>query len=76
MPLIKNTAPSKKVLFKAKIESNIQKQINDYCSWAGVNDPAVFLSEAALFLFKSDKEWKKHLKESSKASLSEVGSES
>ena len=74
MPLIQNKPPSKKVTFKAKIESTIQDQIDDYCSWAGVNDPAVFLSEAALFLFKSDKDWKKHLKESDKASA--MGSES
>lgn len=61
MPLIKNKKITSKVNLKGKeVSSEIYSKIEEYCSWAHIDDLGHFFEEAALHVFKSDKDWKKH----------------
>ncbi len=63
MPLIKNKPPQVKVNLRNKeISSEVYSKIEKYCSWAEIEDIGVFIEEAALHVFKADKEFKTHLK--------------
>jgi hypothetical protein len=64
MALIKNRPPQTKTKLNGKeISTFVFNEIEQYCDWAGVKDIGVFIEEAALLVFKSDKDWKKHLKQ-------------
>lgn len=59
MPLIKNKAPQTKINLRGKeISSIVFKEIQDYCQWAEIDDIGLFLEEASIHVFKSDKDWK------------------
>lgn len=63
MPLIKNKSPQTKVNLRNKeISSEVYSLVEKYCSWAEIEDIGVFFEEAALHVFKSDKEFKTYLK--------------
>jgi hypothetical protein len=57
MPLIKNKLPQTKTNLRGKeISTDVYHQIEQYCEWANVDDISIFFEEAALHIFKSDKE--------------------
>tara|TARA_B110000908_G_C9933904_1_gene305191 strand:+ start:147 stop:350 length:204 start_codon:yes stop_codon:yes gene_type:complete len=63
MPLIKNKAPQEKTNLRGKeISSEIFSQVEKYCAWAEIQDLGVFFEEAAIHIFKLDKEFKAYLK--------------
>ena len=69
MSIIKRKTEAKKERVKLELSSDINQQINDYMQWAGIDDIGYFFEEAALFVFKQDREWKKHLKNKKKESI-------
>ena len=63
MPIINTQNKTKKIKLKTQeIDSNIYDEINEYCSWVGIDDISFFIEEAARHVFKTDSEWKKHKK--------------
>lgn len=60
----------KKIVEQTKIKLAIDKdlfdQINDYCSWVGISDINDFFTLSAQFILDSDKDWKNHLRTSTK----------
>ncbi|MBN9230102.1 MAG: hypothetical protein BGO90_14670 [Legionella sp. 40-6] len=62
MAIISGQRAKTKEKIKAEIDSDTLKQIERYCSWAGINDLGIFIEEASHFIFSKDKEWKKMVK--------------
>lgn len=67
MPLIK-PVDREAVSVKIKLAKALNHEIEQYIEWAGIIDKEFFLSEAAKYLLKMDKEWKVY-KESQKICL-------
>ena len=64
MALIKNRPPQTKSKLNGKeISSIVYEKIEKYCQWANLKDLGIFFEEAAELVFKSDKDWKKFIKE-------------
>lgn len=73
MPLIKNKLPQTKTNLRGKeISTDVYHQIEKYCEWAGIDDMAIFLEEAALHVFKSDKDWKAQQKKQVSKTADEI----
>lgn len=66
MPIINNAHAQKKTKIKTAINSGIFETINEYCSWADIQDLGFFIEEAASFVFAKDRDWKQHKKNSKK----------
>lgn len=66
MSLIKRKTDNKKDKLRIELSTDINNQIQEYMKWAGIDDIGYFFEEASLFVFKQDKEWKKHLKNKEK----------
>ena len=64
MPIIKSDKSKKTEKVKFIVDSSLLSEINDYCKWAKVDDIGVFFAQAAEFVLKKDKDWKKHNKKS------------
>ena len=67
MAIITGNRSTKKEKIKVEISADILKQIQQYCSWAKINDIGFFIEEAAYFVFAKDKEWKQHQKATKKS---------
>lgn len=65
MPIIKSDKNKKFEKIKFSINSSMLAEIKEYCKWASVNDIGMFFEQAAEFILKKDKEWKKHKKNKS-----------
>ncbi|KTC89854.1 hypothetical protein OQJ18_06770 [Fluoribacter dumoffii] len=63
MAIIKQKSEAKKEKLKIQLSEETFKMINEYCSWSKIDDISYFIEEAANFVFKKDKEWKKYLEE-------------
>lgn len=64
MPIIKfNKNKKLEKVGKFSIESNLLKEIKDYCKWAEIDDIGLFFAQSAEFVLKKDMEWKKYKKE-------------
>ena len=66
MPIINGTCSHKKSKIKAEINSEIAEKIQEYCSWANIEDIGFFIEEAASFIFAKDRDWKQYQKASKK----------
>lgn len=64
MSLIKPTS-SEKERVKLLINSDILKDVKEYCEWAKTNEND-FFEQAAKFIFNKDREWKLRNKKSKK----------
>ncbi|MGC1181717.1 hypothetical protein [Legionella sp.] len=42
------------------IDKEIYTNIQEYCSWAGIDEINHFFEEAATLISSKDKDWKKH----------------
>lgn len=62
MPIIKSTKNTKTEKVKFSIDSDVIKEVKQYCDWASVKDMDIFFEQAAGFVFNKDSEWKKHKK--------------
>lgn len=62
MAIIQGTRALKKEKIKVEINSDIMQSIEQYCTWANIDDVGFFIEEAACFVFSKDKEWKQHQK--------------
>ena len=62
MPIIKSTKNTKTEKVKFSIDSDVIKEIKQYCDWASVKDIGIFFEQAAEFVLNKDSEWKKHKK--------------
>ncbi len=51
--------PPQKDQFRIRLAKNIYEHINAYCQWQGLSLD-YFLEQAALEVFKKDKDWKEH----------------
>ena len=58
MPLIAKTPKQDLVLIKAKVPASLKEEIQAYCQWADIGDMSYFLSEAAQYVLKKDKDWR------------------
>ena len=58
MAIIKNQDHQQKILIKAKIDTTVLKDIEQYCEWSGIFDLGYFIEKAADYVFKKDLEWK------------------
>lgn len=70
MPIINGNRFQKKEKIKTEISSETFDKINEYCTWANIDDVGFFIEEAAGFIFAKDRDWKQHkkrLKNASKA---------
>lgn len=61
MALIKAKKISQKENIKLELDQEVLSNINKYCKFAEISIEC-FFEEAALYIFKNDKEWIKHLK--------------
>ena len=66
MPIIAPTLQSNKKMIRGRISAELEKQLQEYMSWAGVKKMDDFLEQAIQFVLKSDREWKKKGKKESK----------
>ncbi|KTD18425.1 hypothetical protein [Legionella jordanis] len=66
MPIINSTRVQKKEKIKAEISSEIFDMINEYCTWANIDDVGFFIEEAASFVFAKDRDWKQYKKAAKK----------
>ena len=62
MALIKKKVDDIKEKVKLEISSKIIDEIHEYMKWSDISDINYFIEESILFLFNSDKNWKKHKK--------------
>lgn len=62
MPVLNGKFSIQKKKVKLEISTELLDKINQYCSWAEINDISYFFEEAACFVFAKDKEWKLHIK--------------
>ena len=61
--MISGQKNSSKTKLKVKeIDSEVYKEMSDYCEWSGVKDHAYFIEESAKQIFKIDSDWKKYKK--------------
>ncbi|CDZ79076.1 hypothetical protein BN59_03392 [Legionella massiliensis] len=67
MAIINGNSSTKKEKIKAEINSDVLRQIEQYCTWANIDNIGFFLEEAAYFIFAKDKDWKQHQKSLKKA---------
>ena len=66
MAIITKQIEDKKEKLRVEISSSIIEEINEYMRWADISDINYFLEESATFVFSSDRDWKKHKKNSKK----------
>jgi len=66
MAIITKKIEDKKEKLRVEISSSIIEEINEYMQWADISDINYFLEESATFVFSSDRDWKKHKKNSKK----------
>ena len=66
MAIITKKIEDKKEKLRVEISSCIIEEINEYMQWADISDINYFLEESATFVFSSDRDWKKHKKNSKK----------
>lgn len=65
MPLITRPAePPKKEQIRIRLTKEVLSDIDAYCHWQNI-DRDYFIEQAALEIFKRDKEWKEHREKSS-----------
>lgn len=62
MPIINGARVQRKEKIKAEINGDIFDKINSYCAWAQIEDIADFIQEAAVYVFKKDRDWKRYSK--------------
>ncbi len=62
MPIINGARGQRKEKIKAEINGDTFDKINSYCEWAKIEDIADFIQEAADYIFKKDRDWKRHSK--------------
>jgi hypothetical protein len=62
MPIIKSTKNTKTEKVKLSIDSDVIKEVKQYCDWASVKNVNIFFEQAAEFVLNKDSEWKKHKK--------------
>ena len=62
MPIIKSNKDLKTEKIKLIINAELLQEINQYCTWAKVEDITTFFEQAAEFVLSKDSEWKKHKK--------------
>ncbi len=67
MAIINCNRSNKKDKIKLEINSEILKQIHDYCAWQKIDNLSHFFEEAAHFIFSKDKEWKLQKKATKRA---------
>jgi hypothetical protein len=67
MALISAKKTSEKQKIKLEINKDIYSEIVKYCEWAGIDKIDYFFEEAAGFIFSKDKDWKKTIKQKTKA---------
>ena len=68
MALIKSHVSSKKEKRKITINSDVAKDIKEYCVWANVSENQ-FFEQAAKFIFNKDRDWKNKDKKHKKRSI-------
>lgn len=66
MAIITKKIEDKKEKLRIEISSSIMEEINEYMQWADISDINYFLEESAVFIFNSDRDWKKYKKNSKK----------
>jgi len=66
MAIITKQIEDKKEKLRVEISTSIIEEINEYMQWADISDINYFLEESATFVFSSDRDWKKHKKNSKK----------
>ena len=64
MALIERKKEIQKDRVKIEMSSEILSKIDEYMKWADIDDLGYFLEESAMLVFKSDRDWKKHQKQS------------
>ena len=74
MAIITKKIEDKKEKLKVEISSKIIEEITGYMKWADIADINYFLEEASTYVFNSDRDWKKH-KKNSKKSQSKIAKE-
>lgn len=62
MPIINGTRVQKKEKIKAEISTETFEKINEYCTWANIDELGFFIEEAASFIFAKDRDWKQYKK--------------
>lgn len=60
MVLIAKEQKIEKIDLRIKINQTLKKEIDGYCSWAGIEDMNHFFSEAAKIVLTKDKDWRQH----------------
>lgn len=60
MALIAKEQKIEKTNIRIKMDQNLNKEIEGYCSWAGIEDINHFFSEAAKIILSKDKDWCQH----------------
>ncbi len=63
MPIIKSDKSKEMEKVKFLINSALFAEVKEYCSWASVEDIGIFFEQAADFILKKDKEWRKYNKD-------------
>ena len=60
MALLTKEQKKEKTSIRIKIDQNLKKNLDDYCSWAGIEDMNHFFAEAAKIVLEKDKEWRNY----------------
>lgn len=63
MPILSKRVSPDRVKHKIEIEEDVNSELHDYMKWAEIKNISHCIEDALRFVFKSDKEWKKHKKE-------------
>ena len=58
MAILEPTKHEKKSSLKISLEDTLIERIKNYCEWSGIDEIDSFLSQAATFVFKKDKDWR------------------
>lgn len=66
MALIQAKSAHKTEKVKLDIREDILSEIQEYCSWAGIDNLNFFIEEAAQFVFAKDTDWKRFKKAETK----------
>ena len=63
MPIIKSKTKESLIAIKCQLKVSVNKEVEDYCKWAELNDIPTFMAEAVEYVLSVDKDWKRYKKQ-------------
>lgn len=66
MAIISKRKEQEKEKLKLELDAEIYRELKEYMTWAELENTSHCIEESLLFVFKSDKDWKKFKKQKTK----------